>query len=556
MRTRPAAGSRPRIRARTLTVAALSLALLTTACGGGDDGEAAAAAGPPRSGGTLRFAVNTETDCLDPHQSPADVAGFFSRPILDSLVALDADGTLHPWLATKWTVSDDAKTYDLTLRDDVTFSNGEKFDGAAVKANLDHIVAPATQSKLAAGTISAYRGTEVIDPTHVKVTFSEPSARFLETAATAYLGIQAPGTLTQSPAALCSKVVGSGPFVSADGYVPQKGISYVRNDAYAWGPGNAKHTGKAYLDGIDISIITENASRLGALSSGQIDAIASVPPVNAAQLKKDDRFTVQTVQAPGGNYNFYPNNTKGVFTDPLVRQAFRTGIDWQTIVRKTYFGVFPPAKNPLSPATVDYDPSVESAYAYDAAKADRLLDQAGWTARDAEGYRTKDGKRLVVVHPFLKAYVREQRDVLADQVQAAAKQLGIQLENRNVDVAGYYKLLDTGGYDLADMSWQRASPDALRSLFHSSNAPKGGFGTNLGSYQNPAVDKALVDALGTTDPARQKQLYAQAQQQVTADAGVFPAYVFSYVLGASSKVEDVAFEPQAYPIFYDTWLAP
>ncbi|WP_410606495.1 hypothetical protein [Amycolatopsis sp. lyj-109] len=55
---------------------------------------------------------------------------------------------------------------------------------------------------------------------------------------------------------------------------------------------------------------------------------------------------------------------------------------------------------------------------------------------------------------------------------------------------------------------------------------------------------------------QQADLYAKAQQQVTADAAVFPVYVFNYVVGAATKVQGITFEPQAFPTFYDTWLAP
>jgi peptide/nickel transport system substrate-binding protein len=483
--------TRPRV---ALTAVLLLAGASATACGSSAETATTsnAASAKPVSGKTLRFAINSDTNCLDPHQSPADTAGFFARPILDSLVALDARGKVYPWIATKWSISKDQRTYSFTLRDDVTFSDGAKLDGAAVKANLDHIVDPKTKSQLAAGTIATYTGTTVVDPTHVEVHFSAPSSAFLPTLASAYLGLESPATLKQSPEALCKKIVGSGPFVSSGGYVPQKGIEYTRNPAYAWGPGNAKHQGKAYLDGIAVSVVPEDSSRYGALTSGQVDAIASVPPVNVKSLRSTQGFQVQTASAPGGNYSYYPNGRSGPFRDVRVREAFRAGIDWGTIVSKLYFGVFPPAKGPLSPATVGYDEASESAYGYDKAKAEQLLDAAGWSARDAQGYRTKDGKRLTLVHPYLKAYVREQRDTLADQVQAAAKDLGLELVNRNVTIGDYYKLLGTGSYDLLDLSWQRASPDALRTLFGTENIPKpGGFGTNQSLYSNPQVDAWL-----------------------------------------------------------------
>jgi peptide/nickel transport system substrate-binding protein len=552
----------PFVRRAALS-AAVTLPILLTlaACGSSSSaskaavgGSSSSAAGKPVSGGTLTFAINSDGSCLDPHQSPADVDGFFSRPIVDSLVSLADDGSIHPWLATAWTVSPNQLTYSFTLRSDVTFSDGEKFDGAAVKANLDHIVNPATKSQLAAGTISTYTGTTIVDPTHVQVHFSSPNSAFLPTLASAYLGIEAPNTLKQPAAALCTHVVGSGPFISSGGYVKGKGIDYVRNTAYNWGPGTAAHTGAAYLSSLSVKVIPEDASRYGALTSGQIDSIASVPPVDVSQLESNSGYQIQTAAAPGGNYNYYPNVHKGVFTDVNVRKAFREGIDWSTIVNKLYFGAFQPAKGPLSPATVGYDKSIESAYTYNVDDANKLLDAAGWTTRDSQGYRTKNGVRLTVTHPFLKAYAREQRDTLEDQVQASAKQIGIYVDNTNPDYATYLKDLFTGNYDLADFSWQRSSPDALRTLFGTENLAKdGGFGTNASTLQDPAVEKDLVDALATTDLTKQAQLYGDAQQRITDAVAVFPVYVFNYVLGSSKKVHGVVFEPQAFPTFYDAW---
>jgi peptide/nickel transport system substrate-binding protein len=384
--------------------AAASLSLVLSARGSAGSGTAGSA-GSPVSDGTLTYAINTDADCLDPHQSPTDVAGFFARPILDSLVTLDSDGKILPWLAKSWTVSADGRTYTFNLRDDVTFSDGEAFDAAAVKANFDHVVNPKTQSKLAAGTISTYIGARVVDPHTVEIALSQPSSAFLPAVATAYLGIEAPSTLAGDPKALCSKIVGSGPFVGTDGYTPQKGIDYTRRADYKWPAGTAKHQGPAYLDGLNIQVVTENSSRLGALTSGQVDAIASVPPVNVAQLKANPGFQIQTAQAPGGNYSYYPNTQSGPFTDIRVRQAFRSGMDFDTIVSKLYFGIFQPAKGPIAPATVDYDKSVEPSYSYDPAKANQLLDQAGWTGRDAEGYRTKDGHAARARHRAHRRHV-------------------------------------------------------------------------------------------------------------------------------------------------------
>ncbi|GAA3219142.1 ABC transporter substrate-binding protein [Actinocorallia longicatena] len=536
--------------AAVLSAAALALA----ACGGTSDDTKPDTAGAPVNGGTLVYAVNTEPTNLDPHASPQDITGLFTRPVLDSLVSLDDKGTIHPWLAKSWEISADQKTYTFKLREGVKFSDGTVFDAEAVKANLDHIVDPKTKSQLAAGFITPYAGTTVIDEHTVKVAFSKPHSPFLAALATAYFGIESPTSLKAGPDALAKKVIGSGPFV-IDAFTPHQGITYHRNPDYDWAPEGSSHTGPARLDKLELKVLQEDSVRLGALTSGQVDGIASVPPVNVKQIKADPRFTLETRQAPGGNYNYYPNTTAGVFTDAKVRRAFRDGIDFKTVIDKLYFGIFQPAASPVSPATQGYDKATETAWKYDAAAANKLLDEAGWTGRDGEGFRTKDGKRLTVRWTFVRAFAREQRATLAEQVQAEAKKIGFDLQLQDATVAEYVPRFAKGDYDLADFSWQRADGDALRNLFDTSSITTPTFfGQNGSRYSDKEVDGWLAGSLGTTDNAERAELYAKVQQKVTDNAVVFPVYVFNYVLGASKKVHGITWEPQAYPTFYGAWV--
>ena len=162
-------GHRPVRRRLAIATVALVSALLVSSCGSSSEPSDQAAgdgASTPRTGGTLTFAINSPRhlprSAPEPRRRrrvlrPADrsTRSWRSAPTARS----------HPWLATKWSVSPDQKTYTFTLRDDVTFTNGEKFDASAVKANLDHVVDPATKSQLAADTIATYTGTTVVSPT-------------------------------------------------------------------------------------------------------------------------------------------------------------------------------------------------------------------------------------------------------------------------------------------------------------------------------------------------------------------------------------------------------
>jgi peptide/nickel transport system substrate-binding protein len=540
---------------RRLTAGITAAALTLSACGNGTDADTGSGSNTPVQGGTLVYAVNTEPTNLDPHASPQDITGLYARPVLDSLVSLDAKGGIHPWLATSWQISTDQKSYTFKLRQGVKFSDGTVFDAAAVKANLDHIVDPKTKSQLAASFIAPYTGSEVVNPQTVKVNFSRPYSPFLAALATAYFGIESPASLKQGPDALAKKIVGSGPFI-IDQFTPHQGITYHRNPDYDWGPEGASHKGPALLQKLEIKVLSEDSVRLGALTSGQVNGIASVPPVNVKQIKADSRFTVITRQAPGGNYNYYPNTTGGPFADVRVRQAFRDGIDFKTIIDKLYFGVFQPAFSAVSPSTPGYDKATETQWKYDPAESARLLDAAGWATKDSQGYRTKGGRRLTIRWPFLKSFSREQRDVLAQQVQAEAKKAGFDVVFTDITANNYVAKFAAGDYDLADFSWQRADGDALRNLFSSASliTPQR-FGQNIARYSDKQVDGWLDQALSTTDLTKRADLYAKTQQKTNAEAVVFPVYVFNYVLGASKKTHGIQWEPQAYPTFYDAWVS-
>src|SRR5690606_21944853 len=108
------------------------------------------------------------------------------------------DGTLVPWLAKSWTVSEDGLAYTFELRRDVTFSDGTRFDAAAVKANLDHVVAPETASKLAASLIGPYDRTETPDDFTAVIHLKKPYSSLLRALSTTYLGMQSPLSMRQS----------------------------------------------------------------------------------------------------------------------------------------------------------------------------------------------------------------------------------------------------------------------------------------------------------------------------------------------------------------------
>ena len=167
---------RPLTLALAAGVTALGLALTgctTASPDAGDD--------TPKSGGTLTYASgDAEPTCLDPHVGGNFPQALVSSQYLESLVSLDDEGTVIPWLADSWTVSDDGLAWEFTLRDGVTFTDGTPLDAAAVQANVAHLQDPETGSSTGYLALAKVAGTEAVSDSVVRFTLSEPDSALLE----------------------------------------------------------------------------------------------------------------------------------------------------------------------------------------------------------------------------------------------------------------------------------------------------------------------------------------------------------------------------------------
>ncbi|MEU9890501.1 ABC transporter substrate-binding protein [Sphaerisporangium sp. NPDC051011] len=553
--------SRGRLRSRRPAVLVVVLAVVVVAAvavialrGGADPetkGTAGAPAAGPVSGGTLRYAIAGTQVSLDPAVAATAVTGLIDRNIFDSLVFQTGPGAFAPWLAERWTVSADGTTYTFTLREGVRFHDGTPLDAAAVKASLDHVVDPKTKSAYAASLIAPYKEARAVSDLVVEVTLSRPFTPFLQALSVPYLGIQ-------SPAALAKPVeqyqpVGTGPF-SFVSWEKDKRVTLKKYAGYSSAREGASHAGAAYLDGLAFEFVSEDATRYGALTSGQVQGIAGVPPVDARTLKSLPGFGLTVTETPGLNYNLYLNQTRGPLKDVRVRRALSASVNVEELVKNIYFGYYKAVRNPLSAATAGYDASAEQALAsYDPAEAGRLLEEAGWKP-GPDGYRVKDGKVLALTWPYWAEGNKEQRDVLAEGIQAQAKLAGIKIERPTVDTGAFVsKYLIGGDYDLVDVSFARPTPDVLRFAFASGNTYEKA-GGNVALVNSPEIDTWVEEAAETSDPATAARDYAAVQREVLDKAYVLPLYTPVALTGLSGKVQGVAFDAQTYPEFHGAWL--
>lgn len=529
------------MRHRLLPVAAVVLAMLAgcPSTGGG----AAADAGAPVSGGSLTWGVETEPITFNPHQYAQAKARLLVWNTFEALLTHDDKGGYLPWLATGYQMSADGKTYTFKLRTGVTFSDGTAFDAAAVKANVDLLRSAGYAPAVAAVQLKNLKSVDVIDTSTVRYTLTRPDVLLLDFLSSPQGAIVSPTSLAAAKNLKAGgpELAGTGPF-TLDRYVPGQEVHFTRNPAYNWAPANAGHTGPAYLNEITYRFLKESSVRIGALASGQVQVIEGVPATDQAQITANPALVLTRQLNSGSAYSYYVNTSHAPFDDIRVRQAFRDALDVDTVLRSVYRGTATRAWSVVGPTSPLYDKSLEGTYGNNAARANATLDTAGWTGRDTQGFRTKNGERLTVRLLQSAPYVRDRRDVLAQAVQAAVKQsAGIDLAVSVVDQGTATKALADGAYEVFDNS--RADTDAgaaLNLLLSSTGA------INRTGYRSPALDALLDKGEATADTNARAAVYRDIQRQVVTDqALVLPLYAPADQIAAEKTVGGLRFEPTA-----------
>lgn len=538
----------PSLSRRLLSLSALvaASALVLSGCAtSSEPGDTPGGDAP--SGGTIVWAIegaNLSAGHMDPQTSQLDVSSMVNRGVLDSLVYQEADGTFSPWLAKEWSISEDGTTYTFTLRDDVVFHDGEPFNAAAVKANFDRIVDPETASAQAAAMLGAdfYEGTTVVSEYVAEVRFSQPYAPFLQAASTAHLGFYSPTVLAESAELLEAGgpgvTVGTGPLVLSE-YIADRELVFTRNADYAWGPHGADAVD---FDELLVQILPEAAVRVGVVNAGEADLASNIPANLVAEL--GSAITVDSIEYPGLPYSLYLNEAYGVFADEKVRQAFARGIDIDTAVEEIYFGQFPRAWSVLGGSTPGYDASIEGTWAYDPAAANALLDEAGWTERDAEGYRTKDGERLSV-RWIAWTPVPDDRAALGNAIQSDLKQIGFEVIREVLEPGAYNEQYGPKTFDLTDWGYSGVDADFLRNHLHTD-----GF-QNASQVSDPEMDALLERAATSTDVAERNELYGQVQRWNAEYTAIVPLYSPAAITAVSETVTGITYDLYGRPLFFD-----
>lgn len=550
---RTALVSARRTRVFGLVAVALAGAVALTGC----QPAATPASDEPVAGGTLRYASgDAEPSCLDPHVGGNYPQALLASQFLESLVSRDESGEIIPWLAESWEASADGLSWEFTLRDDVAFTDGTPFDAEAVKANVEHLKDPATQSSTGYLALGKVDRVEVVAPDVARFVLTAPDSALLESLSQPWLAIESPEGLARGMEENCQAPIGTGPFV-VDGWVKQERVSLVRNDDYVSPPADAAHEGPAYLEAIDWRFVPDAASRYAALQGGQVDVIDNPQPDTIAAAEGSDSLTWLNAPRPGASNRIELNSSQAPFDDERVREAFIAAVDVNDGIDALYFGTAERSYSPLSSVeAVAY--SEPALFETDLDAANALLDEAGWTERDDDGTRMKDGARLTLRFPVSTNQSVPAEQSLFEQVQATAKDAGFDVQISLLDLSSWYGALFAHEYEIVSAPYTKVGPDVLRILYHSDSitpAPSGYF-ANLAQVNDPAIDALLTEAASTSDPAERAAQYEEAQQLILGGHYLLPLYDQQNSFLLSTKVQGVRALPTvSTPSFSDAWLA-
>nr|AAZ38132.1 putative ABC transporter substrate binding protein [Arthrobacter sp. KW] len=538
---------------KTLLKAGAALSVLTilmTGCGAA--GTAGGNSGEKVDGGTLRYANLQEPPCV---YGGWVQQAYLSRQVLDSLVSQEPDGTIVPWLAQSWKVSDDQLTWTFTLKDGVKFTDGTTLNAQAVSDNFNYWVDGGN------GTVTAYIGdyyqsSRAVDPLTLEVKLKAPYSPLLSALGQGYFGIQSPTALSgRTKQQNCEAPIGSGPFTVGQ-WKRGESITLNKNAAYNSAPANAKHQGPAFVDSVVWSFVQDNTSRFGALASGEADAIGEVPTVNFDAAKS--QFQVEQYITPGRPVTLSLNTVQGPFADAKVRQAFAYSSDRKAAVESAFLGVVPFEGNgTVGQSTPGYNKDVADDYPFDQAKANKLLDEAGWSTRNSTGVRVKDGKELEVKIVFgLNSIVTTEGATALQNLQEQVKPTGFKMTLLPVTQAdlfsGAYSTPDK--YDASLGYWTSPTSGILYINFRQNTKEKPNY-ANSTFYNNAEIEGLILKANSAKTTEDANEYYAQAQQRLSDEAVAVGLYTQTASIASQPALKDVWLEAsQGEPVFHDAYF--
>ena len=474
----------------------LIISMLVTGCGGAGGTDSSSSGDKTEKKDTVTVVEKADLPTLDPLATPDRRIPLFQ--IYDTLVVDDdkSESRVAPALAESWDISDDAKEIIFHIRKDVKFHNGEPLTAEDVAFSINTSIASPFTTQLTSSMESA----EAVDDNTVLVKLKFAYSPALRCFACPELSVVNKKAYEKDPTAYGREPVGTGPYVLKEWVPGDKLIFEAFTDYYK---------GEASIKNLVYKIIGDASTALIALEKGEVDVLVNPDPSSRQSIIDNEALAFYECNAYANNSIAF-NNSKGMFSNPKIREAVSYAIDKDAIILGAKEGMATRVECAVVPGYTGY-PENFKGHPYDPEKAKQLLAEAGYP----DGFTVK-----------MKTIDSEIYKKPTEIIQEQLRKIGIDVE---IDVMARSKwvedVLTNGDYDITFWATIGIVDDAdfcLYSQFHSSNV--GGNG-NFSECKIPELDKLLEAGRASVDEKERKEIYTEACEIIRDNNVILPIYL-------------------------------
>ena len=464
--------------------------------------------------------------------------------IYNGLVKYDKDLNIVPELAESFDISLNGLVITFHLRKGVKWHDGAPFTSRDVLYTYRVVIDPKTPTAYAED-FKQVKSISTPDAHTVVVTYDKPFAPALASWGTAVLPAHLLEGQDITKSLLARKPIGTGPYRFKEWVAGQK-IVLESNHEY--------FDGRPWINRYIYRIIPDSSTMYMELKAGAVD-LMNLTPVQFARQTTSSDFTSRfnKFRYPSSGYVYMGYNLRHpTFKDKRIRQAITAAINKEELIHGVLFGMGQKAHGPIVPGRWAYNPNVKD-IAYDPKRANKLLAEAGWKQRNANGILVKNGRPFSF--EILTNQGNQQRLLTAQIVQQRLRFVGIDVKIRIVEWATFLKqFVDKGNFEVVMLGWNISPDPDMYDIWHSSKTNVGEL--NFVGFKNAEVDRLLIEGRGTFDIEKRKQAYFRIQE-ILADE---QPYTFLYVPDAlpvvSSRIRGIQPAPVGIGHNQIKWYVP
>jgi len=544
---------------RLLLITILNITLLATlvACKSGNENSGTTQQKPegqpaveitsdsePVDGDWLIYHLSAEPATLNPITATDAYEGTINNgKIYETLIERNNETLeLEPLLAESWQISEDKLTYTFKLREGIKWHDGTPFTSEDIVFSYNTIMNPKVDSPQLRSYFQEIRDVKALDELTVEFTYARPYFLALE-----FCGgmpivpkhIFDKGDFNTNPAG--RDPVGTGPYKFVK-WTTGREIVVEKNPDY-WGE-------KPKINKIVFKIITDNTVAFQVLKRQELD-VSGLTPIQWERQTNTPSFneSYDKLSYFTPNYSYIGWNSKRpYFADSQVRTALTHLVNRELILDKILYNLGAIVTNPFYINSPEYDKSIEP-YAYDPAKAEELLKQAGWIDHDGDGIRDKDGVKFAF--EFLIPGGSETGEKIATILKEELDNMGIQMDIRKTEWAVFTTRLNERNFDAVTLAWSMGVESDPYQIWSSTQAESG---SNFIGFKNQEADNLIEEARTEFDREKRMQLYRRFAEIVHNEQPYTFLFCRKSTVAVNKRFENVI----VYPLGIDLleWYVP